>query len=130
MSTQRPRVVQPPRSFEATAWKWMRYTGVLLIPLAWIHVWIKDVLVGVHQIDLTYVQRTWAFTLWRVYDFFLLSLALTHGMNGLRQVLMDYIHSPSGRSRLNRVLLVIWLVVLLMGLAAILGGVKMPEAAS
>ncbi|NPA06707.1 MAG: succinate dehydrogenase [Chloroflexi bacterium] len=129
MGAQRqPRVVQPPRTFEGTAWKWMRYSGILLIPLAWIHVLIKDVLVGVHQIDLTYVQRTWAFTLWRIYDFLLLAFALSHGMNGLRQVLMDYIHSPSGRSRLNWILFIIWLIVLLMGAVAILGGVKGAEA--
>lgn len=37
---------------EQTAWKWMRYSGLLLIPLVWFHVLIQDVLAGVHQIDL------------------------------------------------------------------------------
>ncbi len=128
MSAQAKRTVSPPRNFEATAWKWMRYSGVLLIPLAWIHVMIKDVLVGVHQIDLNYVQRIWAFTAWRIYDFLLLTLAFTHGMNGLRQVLMDYIHTESGRRTANWILLLIWLVVLAMGAVAIIGGVKLPEA--
>lgn len=41
---------------EMTARKWMRYSGLLLIPLAWGHVLIQDVLVGVDRIDLNYVS--------------------------------------------------------------------------
>ncbi len=122
------KAFSPPRNFEVVAWKWMRYSGVLLIPLAWGHVLIKDVLVGVHKIDLEYVQQVWAFTAWRVYDFLLLALALTHGMNGLRQVLMDYVHSPARQRLVNWLLLGVWLVVLLMGAIAIAGGVRIPEA--
>ncbi len=127
MATQ-TRHFTPSRNFEATAWKWMRYSGVLLIPLAWGHVLIKDVLVGVHKIDLNYVQRIWAFTAWRVYDFLLLTLAFTHGMNGLRQVLMDYVHTPARQRLVNWLLLGVWFVVLLMGAIAIIGGVRIPEA--
>jgi succinate dehydrogenase / fumarate reductase membrane anchor subunit len=69
----------------------MRYSGLLLIPLAWGHVLIQDVLVGVHRIDLDYVAMRWAMLGWRVFDFLLLAFAFAHGMNGLRQVLNDYI---------------------------------------
>ena len=44
--------VKVSQGFEITAWKWMRYSGLLLIPLAWIHVYLQDAIVGVHSIDL------------------------------------------------------------------------------
>ena len=47
--------VKVSQGFEITAWKWMRYSGLLLIPLAWIHVYLQDAIVGVHSIDLDYV---------------------------------------------------------------------------
>ena len=62
-------------NYEGLAWKWMRYSGLLLIPLAWGHVLIQDVLVGVHQIDLDYVALRWATLGWRIYDFLLLAFA-------------------------------------------------------
>ena len=43
-----------------TAWKWMRYSGFLLIPLVWGHVLLQDIIVGVHKIDLDYVALRWA----------------------------------------------------------------------
>lgn len=41
-----------PMNYESVTWKWMRYSGLLLILLAWGHVLIQDVLVGVHHIDI------------------------------------------------------------------------------
>jgi succinate dehydrogenase / fumarate reductase membrane anchor subunit len=112
-------------SFENTAWRWMRYSGLLLIPLAWIHVAIQDVLVGVHSIDLDYVAFRWASLGWRVYDFALLAFAFAHGVNGLRQVLFDYIGNDKARRRLSWLLLAFWLIVSLIGAGAIVGGVRM-----
>jgi succinate dehydrogenase / fumarate reductase membrane anchor subunit len=105
----------------------MRYSGILLIPLAWIHVAINDVIVGVHAIDLNYVQMRWAFIGWRIYDFALLAFAFAHGVNGLRQVLNDYVRGESNRRRLAWLLFVFWLVLSIIGAAAIVGGVRMPE---
>jgi succinate dehydrogenase / fumarate reductase membrane anchor subunit len=111
-------------SFENTAWRWMRYSGLLLIPLAWIHVALQDVLVGVHSIDLDYVALRWASLGWRIYDFALLSFAFAHGVNGLRQVLFDYIGNDRARRRLSWFLLIFWLVISLIGAVAIWGGVQ------
>lgn len=111
--------------FEGFAWKWMRYSGILLIPLVWVHVLIQDVLVGVHRIDLDYVAMRWALWGWRVYDFLLLAFAFAHGVNGLRQVLNDYISSPKTQRRMGWVLLVFWAIISLIGAAAIVGGVRM-----
>jgi len=126
VTAQTERVSVPPR-LDITAWKWMRYSGILLIPLAWIHVAINDVIVGVHAIDLNYVQMRWAFIGWRIYDFALLAFAFAHGVNGLRQVLNDYVRGESNRRRLAWLLFVFWLVLSIIGAAAIVGGVRMPE---
>jgi succinate dehydrogenase / fumarate reductase membrane anchor subunit len=126
MSGQRSVKIKP--NYEVIAWKWMRYTAIALIPLAWFHMILQDVLVGVHHIDLNYVQMRWAFWGWRVYDFFLLAFAFAHGVNGLRQVLMDYIHSEKARIWVSWGLLVFWLVISLIGAFAIIGGVRMPSS--
>lgn len=125
--TARTERVSIPQRLDITAWKWMRYSGILLIPLAWIHVAINDVIVGVHAIDLNYVQMRWAFIGWRIYDFALLAFAFAHGVNGLRQVLNDYVRGEVNRRRLAWLLLVFWLVLSIIGAAAIVGGVRMPE---
>lgn len=119
------RKIQVPQTVENIAWKWMRYSGLLLIPLAWGHVLIQDVLVGVHRIDLDYVAMRWASLGWRVYDFLLLAFAFAHGVNGLRQVLHDFIKSERNQRYISYGLLVFWAVISLIGAAAIVGGVRM-----
>ena len=102
----------------------MRYSAFLLIPLAWGHVLIQDILVGGHGIDLDYVALRWSMIGWRIYDFCLLSFAFAHGINGLRQVLFDYIQSAEksgtwvawGYSAF-------WLLISAVGAVAIIGGV-------
>jgi len=116
--------VRVSQNFESIAWKWMRYSGLLLIPLAWGHVLIQDVLVGVHRIDLDYVALRWATLGWRIYDFLLLAFAFAHGVNGLRQVLQDFIKSDVRMRTVAWFLLVFWLVISAIGAAAIIGGVR------
>ncbi len=119
-----PRMVAKPRNFETTAWLWMRYSGVLLIPLVWIHVLIQDVLVGVHAIDLDYVALRWATLGWRAYDVALLAFTFAHGMNGLRNVLNDYVRGQRTRRALDIALLAAWFVISAIGAVAIVGGVR------
>lgn len=115
-----------PEGVESLAWRWMRYSGLLLIPLAWGHVLIQDVLVGVHSIDLDYVAFRWASIGWRLYDFLLLAFAFAHGVNGLRQVLNDYIRKDSTRVRVAWLLFFFWLILSSIGAVAIVGGVRTP----
>jgi succinate dehydrogenase / fumarate reductase membrane anchor subunit len=116
----------PQRSLETTAWKWMRYSGLLLIPLAWGHVLLQDVLVGVHSIDLDYVAMRWASIGWRTYDFLLLAFAFAHGVNGLRQVIHDYVRREALMRRISWLLLIFWLILTIIGAFAIIGGVRQP----
>ena len=121
------RVIDLRRNREVIAWKWMRYSGLLLIPLAWGHVLIQDVLVGVDRIDLDYVAMRWAYLGWRIYDLFLLVFSLAHGINGLRQVILDFVSKKKNIRLVNQSAFVYWLVLVLLGIVALVGGVRKLE---
>lgn len=125
-STMAPdtRTVRTPQSLDSIAWAWMRYSALALIPLAWIHVLIQDVIVGVHRIDLNYVALRWANVGWRIYDIALIAFAFAHGMNGLRQILSEYFPSPRARQILGWVLFAAWIVISAIGVVAVIGGVR------
>lgn len=114
------RRVKVPRNYETIAWKWMRYSAILLIPLVWIHVVLQDVIVGVHDIDANYVAMRWAIRFWQVYDVLLLGFAFAHGVNGLRQVLRDYVHNPQTMRIISLVLFIFWLALTIIGAGAII----------
>jgi len=114
----------PSRNFETWMWLFMRWSAILLIPLVWVHVLLVDVLFGVHRIDLDYVALRWASLGWRAFDLALLAFAFAHGMNGLRGVMQDYVHSPAWRSRLNWTILGIWVLWTAIGAVALFGGVR------
>lgn len=116
--------IKKTRNYESVAWAWMRYSGIALIPLVWIHVLIQDVLVGVHAIDLDYVVMRWASIGWQVYDILLLAFAFAHGMNGLRQVAYDFVHGEKARKWLNGGLFIFWLVVSAIGAIAIIASAQ------
>jgi succinate dehydrogenase / fumarate reductase membrane anchor subunit len=121
--TDRP-ALRPSWGYDAIAWRWMRYSAFLLIPLAFGHILLQDILVGVHAIDLSYVAARWANLGWRIYDAFLLVFAFAHGMNGLRQVISDYLSSNRARQAVSWLLLAIWLVISAAGTIALVGGVR------
>jgi succinate dehydrogenase / fumarate reductase, membrane anchor subunit len=118
------RRVKTPRNYEMIAWRWMRYSGFLLIPLVFTHVILNDVIIGVHGIDTGLVESRWMFVSWRLYSAAILAFAFAHGMNGFRQVLDDYIHSPRYRRIISWVLFIAWLIITLMGAIALVGGVR------
>lgn len=117
-------ITKPKQNYESAAWKWMRYSGFLLIPLVWGHVLLQDIIVGVHKIDLDYVALRWASVGWRIYDTLLLGFAFAHGTNGIRQVLNDFIHKPEKRRLLNWGLFIFWITITAIGGIALIGGVR------
>lgn len=119
-----PRRVDVPKSFETVAWNMMRYSAFLLIPLAWGHLILQDIIVGVHSIDLDYVAMRWDLLAWRIYDILLLAFAFAHGMNGVRQVLRDYIHNPKVFTVVSYLLLIAWFLISAMGAVAIIAGTR------
>jgi succinate dehydrogenase / fumarate reductase cytochrome b subunit len=94
-------------------WSFMRVSGVLILPLVFGHLAMMHVIQGVFDITVAghsivgtdfinaggtsveFVANRWGYlvagvAIWRVYDFALLALVVTHGFNGLRYVLTDY----------------------------------------
>ncbi len=123
-TTTSHRTVNVPQNLELISWKWMRISALLLIPLVWGHMILQDVIVGVHAMDLGYVVERWASIFWRVYDALLLAFAFAHGMNGLRQVLFDFIYSPANRRIVVILIVLFWFAITLFGFIALVGGVN------
>ena len=119
MTIRRAIKIKP--NYETIAWKWMRYSAIILIPLVWVHVLIQDILVGAHQITLDYVVMRWSMIGWQIYDILLLSFAFAHGMNGLRQIMVDHIHSRPARMRVGQLIFLVWVVITFIGGFAIVG---------
>ena len=115
------RAVKIKQNYEIVAWKWMRYSAIILIPLVWVHVWIQDILVGPHHITLDYVEQRWSMIGWQIYDILLLSFAFAHGMNGLRQIIVDHIHSRRARMMYEWIIFLTWVVITFIGGFAIVG---------
>ena len=87
---------RPVGAIELWWWLFMRISGLLLVVLAVGHVLIMHVVdEGIDRVDFAFVQLRWQSVFWRTWDWMLLSLALVHGINGLRVVAMDYVR-PSG----------------------------------
>ncbi len=83
--------------FETFSWYYFRISGVVLIFLVVIHMLIMHVTNDVSCTTYAFVTARYANPFWRLFDWLLLTLALTHGMNGLRIVIDDYVSSHTAR---------------------------------
>ena len=90
----------------------MRLSGIGLIFLAVGHVTIQLLLNDVHNLDLQFVADQWDDWGWKAYDMLLLFFALAHGLNGLRNVLEDYIHNKTTVRMINMGLAVFLVVTI------------------
>ncbi len=93
---------RPVGGFELWAWLFMRVSGLVLLFLAIGHVLIMHVVdEGVDRVDFAFVQLRWQSVFWRTWDWMMLTLALLHGVNGLRDVVMDHVPRTGLRVALN-----------------------------
>lgn len=93
---------RPIRGFELWAWLFMRISGVVLLFLAVGHVLIMHVLdEGVDRVDFAFIQLRWASPFWKTWDWLMLILALLHGVNGLRMIVLDYVRPAGARLAIN-----------------------------
>lgn len=90
--------------WETFSWWFFRVSGVGLIFLAIIHLIIMHVTTDVSMTGYDFVAARYANPFWRVYDLLLLTLALLHGLNGLRIVTDDYISKSGARLAVQSVL--------------------------
>ncbi|QBD79699.1 succinate dehydrogenase [Ktedonosporobacter rubrisoli] len=101
--------------FETLSWYYFRISGVVLFFLVIIHLIIMHVSNDVACTTFAFVSARYANPLWRLFDWLLLTIALTHGMNGLRVVIDDYARSPRTRVLLLSIAAVLLLVFFMLG---------------
>ncbi|MGF1505054.1 MAG: succinate dehydrogenase [Chloroflexi bacterium] len=120
MTTTTKSVSQRDNKFETFMWRYMRWSGVLLVPLVFGHFAIMHVINSVADISYEWViTQRWSFVGWRIYDAFLLWFAGIHGFNGLRIAINDYVHGESLNRVLNILAVVLMVIVLFVGTAAL-----------
>ena len=101
--------------FETFSWYFFRISGVALIFLALIHVFLNHVTTDVSCTSYQLVAMRYTNPFWRLYDWLLLTLALLHGMNGLRVVIDDYVRSRGWRLTLQSVAGLVTLAYFMLG---------------
>ena len=101
---------------ELWLWLFMRVSGLLLLVLALGHLVIMHLFeTGAERIDFGFVATRWASPFWRSWDWMLLMLALVHGINGLRNITLDYVQHPGARLAINLTTYVIGFVLMVLG---------------
>jgi succinate dehydrogenase / fumarate reductase membrane anchor subunit len=113
----RPR---PSSNFELFSWYFFRISGILLLFFVLIHLLIMHLINNVDVITYQFIADRWASPLWRTFDLLLLVLALTHGLNGARVLVYDYVHSRGWRTFAMSVLYTVGLLFILLGAQVIL----------
>jgi len=102
-------------TLEVYAWFFMRVTGVVLLLVLVFHLLWMHLVIGVDNINFNVVASRWQNPLWRVFDTALLIFALSHGTNGTRWVIKDYIRSPGWEIAVKWFIYVLVVVIGAMG---------------
>jgi succinate dehydrogenase / fumarate reductase, membrane anchor subunit len=95
---EEPVVRRPRPSYEAWSWLFMRVSGLALVFLALVHFALTHIVTDVADTGSGFVADRWANPLWRLFDWALLTLALFHGLNGLRWIIDDYVVAARPRA--------------------------------
>lgn len=107
---------RPAGGFELWAWLFMRISGVVLLFLAVGHVLIMHVFEeGIDRVNFDFVAGRWDDPLWLTWDWAMLSLALVHGINGLRVVVQDYVRPPGARFAVNMIFYTLGFILFVLG---------------
>lgn len=109
-------------SRNAIEWYFQRVTGGLLLILLAAHFWVEHFMTApLLRGDLTFevVASRVSHPAWRVIDIGFLVVALAHGLNGLRNIILDYGHlGPIWRRVINMVLVVVGVIWAWWGILA------------
>jgi succinate dehydrogenase / fumarate reductase membrane anchor subunit len=111
--TKRTADVSNQNQLERYAFLFMRLTGSGLLILAVGHMLIQHVLNSSGNLTIQFVAGQWNSWGWKAYDMLLLVFAITHGFNGLRGILEDYIHSDTTMMWIKRVLVVFCIITII-----------------
>ncbi len=109
-----------PSTFEVWSWFFMRISGVVLVFLVLIHLYIMHLVgEGVERVDFAFVADRWSHVGWKTFDWIMLMLALLHGANGLRIISDDYLRSPGQRAVVKATLYTVTGLLMVMGTAVV-----------
>jgi succinate dehydrogenase cytochrome b556 subunit len=134
-------------SLDVWFWKFMRVSGLMILPLVFGHLAMMHIIQGVFDITtpgatvvgtdvvnesgtaVEFVQARWDYlvagvAVWRIYDGLLLGLVVIHGFYGLRLVLNDYIHQRVLNRAANWIVVFGAVALILVGSAALIAGVE------
>ena len=101
---------------EMIGWIFMRASGVLLVVLIFGHLFVNLMVgEGVSAIDFGFVAGKWSTPFWQVWDLLMLWLAMIHGTNGVRTVIMDYTERTGTRLVLKGLLYLAFTVTVVLG---------------
>lgn len=121
---KRPQAFTPqrkPSSFEVWSWFFMRISGVILLFLVLIHLFIMHIMgAGVEKVDFAFVASRWTGVGWKTFDWVMLFLALLHGCNGIRIIIDDYVRSAGARTVIKGTLYTLAVGALFMGTAVLI----------
>jgi len=102
-------------NFELWSWFFMRVSGVVLLVMVLVHFAIMHLITPIELVTFDFVALRWSNPLWRVYDLVMLSLAVIHGMNGVRVVADDYVRSQGWRVMVAILIYSVTFVFLVIG---------------
>ena len=109
------KTTRPVDNFELRSWLFMRVSGVLIIVLVSIHLAYVHFINSVSDIDYKFVIERWANPTFLLLDILMLTLALTHGANGMRILIDDYIRPKGLRMLALSALYTVTLFLLVIG---------------
>ena len=118
------RKLKPAGGAELWWWYFMRISGLLLVFLALGHLLITHILNNVEAVNYKFVADRWADPniglVWRFWDVTMIGLAVLHGCNGLREILVEYIAGPGRRVLTSTLIWSLAIVLIGMGTYSIL----------
>ena len=118
--TTRPRTFNEARTMASSNvelgwWVFMRISGLLLVPLTFMHLWANNMAINAGEIDFAYVAGRLAQPSVKIFDSFLLLFAMLHGVNGLRYSIDDYVKRPRRRFAWKMVLFTVAGIIFVLG---------------
>jgi succinate dehydrogenase hydrophobic anchor subunit len=133
--------IQPAMSFEYLTWIFTRVSALLLVLLTAIGFVSALALGAVGQVDLVSLVRWsffpnpnhvinsnipdvtlgWTNAFWQIVQILIVFLGATHGFNGLRVVIEDFVGQNSWRPALRGIIFLLWIFMMMLALYVILG---------
>ncbi|MGH2806910.1 MAG: succinate dehydrogenase hydrophobic membrane anchor subunit [Actinomycetota bacterium] len=109
-----------PSSFEVWSWFFMRISGIILLFLVLIHLYVMHLIgSGVERVNFEFVSQRWDDVGWKTFDWVMLFLALLHGANGLRIIIDDYVRRDGLRTVIKATLYTVSTILMIMGTAVL-----------